>query len=177
LPPANTNVRCPSDFGQPEKLMALASLPMKKPISSAASRCHVRYNSKCYCYAIGSRGLCLWAICQEAIPPSLGSSALRLDPPRARHEGDPPGAWRPLECGGLTPLWLGRSACFGGKRKSAVKPAHSKVSGRGAPARRGCAHRGQAIAPYLQSLRFPKPHRPPLQGLKVMAFPLGVLGG
>ncbi len=27
----------------------------------------------------------------------------------------------------LTPLWLGGSAGFGGKRKSAVKPAHSKI--------------------------------------------------
>jgi len=43
-----------------------------------------------------------------------------------RHESDLPGAWRLLECGGLTPLWIEESAGFGGKRKSAVKPAHSK---------------------------------------------------
>jgi hypothetical protein len=60
-----------------------------------------------------------------------------VPPPRTRHESDPPGAWRPLECGPAgagTPLWIEGSAGFGGKRKSAVKPAHSKISGRGARA-------------------------------------------
>lgn len=35
-----TNVRLQIDFGRLGKLVALASLPMKKPISSAGSRCH-----------------------------------------------------------------------------------------------------------------------------------------
>jgi hypothetical protein len=75
-------------------------------------------NSKCYAAVLSGR----------AGPP---------DAPRTRHESDPPGAWRPLECGRAgagTPLWIEGSAGFGGKRKSAVKPAHSKIFGRGARA-------------------------------------------
>jgi hypothetical protein len=58
----------------------------------------------------------------------------------------------------LTPLWLVGLACFGAKRRSAAKRAHSKIFGRGT----------RAVRPFplgLASPVTPKPH-PPTCGLR-----------
>jgi hypothetical protein len=83
------------------------------------------------------------------VPPGLAAPVTpKPHPPRTRHESDPPGAWRPLECGG----WLWR------ERKSAVKPAHSKIFGRGARALR-------LLPPGLAARVTPQPH-PPTRGFR-----------